>query len=82
MQGCADAGQVIFATDELKKKAGIPTKAEWAAQYNAPMEGSLPPGVPAYDPLLGAGGYNSNALSLLDLLAPSSFVHMTLSATM
>lgn len=27
-----------------------------------PMEGPLPPGVPEYDPLLGAGQYNSKAL--------------------
>lgn len=49
---------MLFATDELKKKVGIPTKSEWAARYNAPMEGAAPPGVPEYDPLLGAGQYN------------------------
>ena len=57
-----DAGQVLFSTDELKKKVGIPTKADWAARYNMPVEGPLPPGVPEYDPLLGAGQYNSKAL--------------------
>lgn len=56
-------GQVLFSTDELKMKAGIPTKAEWAAQYKVvSMEGPVPPGVPEYDPLLGAGQYNSKAL--------------------
>lgn len=57
------AGQVLFSTDELKRKAGIPTKGEWAARYKVvPMEGPVPPGVPEYDPLLGAGQYNSKAL--------------------
>lgn len=56
------AGQVLFSTDELKKKVGIPTKADWAERYNVPMEGPLPPGAPEYDPLLGAGQYNSEAL--------------------
>ncbi|DBB03271.1 TPA: hypothetical protein ACH3X3_010666 [Trebouxia sp. C0006] len=55
-------GQVLFATDELKKKVGIPTKAEWASRYGAPMEGPAPPGVPEYDPLLGAGQYNSKMM--------------------
>lgn len=58
------AGQVLFSTDELKKRVGIPTKADWAARYGMPMEGPLPPGVPEYDPLLGAGQYNSKALRL------------------
>lgn len=58
-------GQVLFATDDLKKKVGIPTKAEWATRYNAPLEGALPPGVPEYDPLLGAGQYNSESLFLV-----------------
>ena len=60
--GCAVAGQVLFATDELKKKMGIATRAEWSARYNAPLEGPLPPGVPEYDPLLGAGPYHSKPL--------------------
>lgn len=60
--GGAVAGQVIFSTDELKKRVGIPTKAEWAARYNSPMEGPLPPGVPEYDPLLGAGQFNSKLM--------------------
>lgn len=56
-------GQVLFSTDELKKRVGIPTKAEWAARYKvAPVDGPLPPGVPEYDPLLGAGQYSSEAL--------------------
>ncbi len=59
---CCIVGQVLFATDELKKKVGIPTKAEWASRYGAPMEGPAPPGVPEYDPLLGAGQYNSKMM--------------------
>ena len=36
-----------------------------------PMEGPLPPGVPEYDPLLGAGQYNSEALlACTDTCAP------------
>ena len=35
------------------------------------MEGPLPPGVPEYDPLLGAGQYNSEArLACTECSAP------------
>ena len=53
------AGQVLFSSDGMKAKKGILTKAEWAARYQAPLDGPAPLGVPEYDPLLEAGQYNS-----------------------
>ena len=61
----AVAGQVLFSTDELKKQKGILTKAEWAARYQAPLEGSPPFGVPEYEPLLEAGQYNGKPFEFI-----------------
>lgn len=56
-------GQVLFSSDDMKRKMGIMTKADWGERYQAPMEGPAPLGVPEYDPLLEAGQYNSKLSS-------------------